>query len=160
MNISSTSADYIHELVSLVSELERTQLTEDVEAFLSLFENDAVWVTAGGARLIGKAAIAAFTKKVLPGAFADGRVRHEVEHVSLITDDVALTSVNQECLTAGGESLTPSRRGKPTYVWHRHAERWLIASGQNTTVPCTWCRGCCRWPHSSGDSGGPNQNGP
>ena len=135
MNISSTSTDDIDELVSLVTELERTQRAEDVAAFLSLFDDDAAWVTAGGARLIGKATIAAFTRKVLPGAFADGSVRYEVEHVRFITDDVALTGVNQEYLTADGDALSPPRRGKPTYLWHRHAGRWLIASGQNTTVP-------------------------
>lgn len=135
MNISSTSTDDIDELVSLVAELERTQRAEDVAAFLTLFDDDAVWVTAGGARLIGKATIAAFTRKVLPGAFADGSVRYEVEHVRFITDDVALTGVNQEYLTADGDALSPPRKGKPTYLWHRHAGRWLIASGQNTTVP-------------------------
>ncbi|OZC73654.1 hypothetical protein CH251_14070 [Rhodococcus sp. 06-462-5] len=135
MNISSTSTGDIDELVSLVAELERTQRTEDVDAFLALFDDDAVWVTAGGARLIGKATIAAFTRKVLPGAFADGSVRYEVEHVRFITDDVALTRVKQEYLTAGGDSLFPPQKGKPSYLWHRQHGRWLIASGQNTTVP-------------------------
>lgn len=92
-------------------------------------------VTAGGARLIGKATIAAFTREVLPGAFADGSVRYDVEHIRFITDDVALTGVNQEYLTADGDSLSPPRKGKPSYLWHRQDGRWLTVSGQNTSVP-------------------------
>ncbi|MGF0311777.1 SgcJ/EcaC family oxidoreductase [Rhodococcus sp. IEGM1428] len=135
MNTSTTSTGDIDVLVSLVAELERAQRTEDVVAFLSLFDDDAVWVTSGGVRLIGKATIAAFTRKVLPGAFADGSVRYDVEHVRFITSDVALTGVSQEYLNADGDALSPPRKGKPSYLWHRQDGRWLIASGQNTTVP-------------------------
>lgn len=111
MNIPTTNAGDTDALVWFGAELERTQRAEDVDAFPSLVDSDAVWVTAGGARLIGKATIAAFTRNVLPGAFADGSVRYEVEHVRFITDDVALTGVSQEYLTADGGLLSPRRQG-------------------------------------------------
>jgi ketosteroid isomerase-like protein len=40
-------------LIQRVAELERSQQQEDVDGFLALFDEDAVWVTGGGIRLIG-----------------------------------------------------------------------------------------------------------
>jgi uncharacterized protein (TIGR02246 family) len=124
----------IERLIGLVSEIERTQRTEDVDGFLSLFDADAVWITGGGRRLVGRPAIAAFTRAVLPGAMTGQSVRYEVAHIRFITADVALTSVNQEYLTTDGAALAPRQLGRPTYIWHRKGQDWLIASGQNTTA--------------------------
>lgn len=126
------------ELVARVAELERVQLAEDVEGFLALFDEDAVWVTGGGMRLIGRDAIATFTRTVLPGwrrAAGDQSARYVVEHIRFITPDVALTAVNQEYLTADGEPLSPRMEGRPTYTWQRRGSQWLIVAGQNTAVP-------------------------
>jgi uncharacterized protein (TIGR02246 family) len=130
----SSTAD-IERLVHRVGVLERTQRTEDSEGFLALFDADAVWITGGGRRLIGRDAIASFTRAVLPGAMADGSVRYDVAHIRFITPDVALTSVDQEYLAADGQPLTPRQGGRPSYVWHRVGDEWLIVSGQNTVVP-------------------------
>ena len=129
------SARDAQELVAQVAELERTQRAEDVEGFVALFDEDAVWITGGARRLVGRAAIAAFTREVLPGAFVTGGVRYDVAHIRFITEDVALTSVDQEYLTTDGQPLSPRQEGRPTYVWHRRDGRWRIASGQNTAVP-------------------------
>lgn len=92
--------------------------------------------SAGGLRLIGRDAIAAFTLEVLPGAFSgDLWVRYDVEHIRFITADVALTGVKQEYVTSQGQRLSPRQQGRPSYVWHRRDGRWLIAAGQNTAVP-------------------------
>lgn len=123
------------ELVAQVAELERTQRAEDIEGFVTLLDEHAVWITGGARRLVGRAAIAAFTREVLPGAFATGTVRYDVAHIRFITEDVALTSVDQEYLTTDGQPTTPPQQGRPTYVWHRRGGRWRIASGQNTGVP-------------------------
>ena len=131
----NSSAAAVEELVARVAELERVQRSEDVEGFLALFDDDAVWVSAGGVRLIGRDTIAAFTRKVLPGAFSDGSVRYDVDHIRFVTPDIALTGVNQEYLTAEGEVLVPRQEGRPSYLWQRKSGQWLIVGGQNTSVP-------------------------
>jgi len=124
----------VERLVRRVATLERTQQTEDVEGFLGLFDADAVWITGGGRRLVGRDAIADFTRAVLPGGMGGGSVRYEVAHVLFITPDVVLTSVDQEYLTSNGAPLTPRQQGRPSYVWRRRGGEWLITSGQNTGV--------------------------
>jgi uncharacterized protein (TIGR02246 family) len=122
-------------LVTRVADLERAQLAEDVDGFMDLFDEDAVWVSAGGRRLIGREAIAEFTAKVLPGAFVNGSVRFDVDHIRFITPDAALTGVNQEYLDVEGRSLSPRREGRPSYLWLLRSGQWRIAYGQNTPVP-------------------------
>jgi uncharacterized protein (TIGR02246 family) len=107
-------------------------MAEDVAGFLSLFDEEAVWVTGGGVRLVGLDAIKEFTAAVLPGAFSDGStVTYEVVHVSLLAADVALTSVDQWYYHADGEAASA---GRPTYVWRYRDGLWVIVAGQNTAV--------------------------
>ena len=120
-------------LVDLVATLERAQRQEDVDGFLALFDPDAVWVTGGGRRLIGKEAISAFTRQVLPGGMGGGSVTYEVEHIAFITPDVALTGVRQQYTDAAGQPLDDSA-GCPSYVWRRVGGTWKIVAGQNTAV--------------------------
>jgi uncharacterized protein (TIGR02246 family) len=127
---NADSAD-VDNLLGRVAELERTQLAEDVDGFLALFKPDAVWVTGGGRRLAGREQISDFTRQVLPGAFENASVRYDVEVISFVTPDVAVTGVNQQYTDSGGH---PTSAGLPTYVWTRHEETWLIAAGQNTGV--------------------------
>lgn len=125
-------ADLVETLTARVAELERTQQQEDVDGFLALFDEDAVWVTGGGRRLVGLGVIAEFTRRVLPGAMTDGSVTYVVDHVLVIADDVVLTGVNQQYVDLAGH---PTGAGLPTYVWRRRHGSWLIVSGQNTGVP-------------------------
>ncbi|MGH3741977.1 MAG: SgcJ/EcaC family oxidoreductase [Micromonosporaceae bacterium] len=119
-------------LVARVAELERTQLEEDVDGFLALLDPRATWVTAGGVRFAGREPIAEFTRKVLPGAFADGSsVSYRVQIVSPLAPGVAVTAVNQQYVDVNGR---PTSAGKPTYVWRRVNGEWLIIVGQNTGV--------------------------
>jgi uncharacterized protein (TIGR02246 family) len=118
-------------LVGRVSDLESSQLEEDVDAFVALFLPQATWVTGGGRRLTGRHKIEDFTRSVLPGAFAQGSVRYEVELVRMLAPDVAVTGVRQTYFDEhGGESS----RGLPTYVCTRVGTEWYLAIGQNTTV--------------------------
>lgn len=124
--------DDVATLVERVATLERTQVTEDVDGFLGLFDGDAVWVTGGGRRLIGRDAIAAFTREVLPGWTADGSsATYRVEHVAFVADDVALTCVVQTSVDPEGR---PTGGGLPSYVWRRKDGAWRIVAGQNTAV--------------------------
>lgn len=123
----------VDRLVALVATVESTQRAEDADGFLALFHDDAVWVTGGGARLVGKETIAAFTRSVLPGAMVGVTVSYTVAHIRFLTPDVALTGVEQEYRPDDGG---PSLRGLPSYVWVREPDgRWLLAVGQNTGVP-------------------------
>lgn len=122
----------VERLVARVAELERAQVAEDVNGFLSLFHPDAVWVTGGGRRLIGLEAIAAFTREVLPGWTQGGAsATYEVAHVLFIENEVALTSVVQTYRDAAG---AVAGRGLPSYIWKIHGPDWLIMAGQNTAV--------------------------
>lgn len=125
-------AEDVQALIERVAVLERTQREEDGEGFLALFDSQAVWVTGGGRRLIGLDTIAEFTRKVLPGAMADGSVNYEVEHILFITPDVALTGVRQQYVDLQGN---PTGAGLPSYVWRRTDGTWRIVTGQNTTAP-------------------------
>ncbi len=123
-------------LIQLVADLERSQLNEDPDAFLALFDPDAVWVTGGGRRLVGLADISAFTHAVLPGWRKDGgSATYVVQHIRFLTPDIAVTSVDQEYLDANGAPYSPRQRGLPTYTWRRHGNDWRIVNGQNTGVP-------------------------
>jgi uncharacterized protein (TIGR02246 family) len=121
-------------LTELVAVVQRTQRAEDVDGFLALFAADAVWVNGAGRRLVGLDAIAAFTRSSLPGGMAGHSVRYDLAHVHFLAPDVAITSVDQEYLTADGKSWSPPREGKPTYVWVRGDGDWRIVQGQNTIV--------------------------
>ena len=121
-------------LVARVAELQRCQREEDADGFLALFSPSAVWVTGGGRRLIGLTVIGEFTRSVLPGAMTDGSVRYDVENITFIRPDVALTGVRQEYLDLAGRPLEPPSIGSPSYVWSRAGDDWLIVTGQNTGV--------------------------
>ncbi|MGH8971523.1 MAG: SgcJ/EcaC family oxidoreductase, partial [Actinomycetes bacterium] len=92
------------------------------------------WVNGAGRRLIGLDEIAAFTRQVLPGAFATGSVNYEVQHILFIRPDVALTGVRQEYVDAEGQPLAEAAVGSPSYVWRRSGDTWKIIAGQNTAV--------------------------
>jgi uncharacterized protein (TIGR02246 family) len=129
---ADSAPDVVAVLAARVAELHRTQINEDVAGFLSLFDEEAVWVTGGGVRLVGLDAISKFTGAVLPGAFSDGSaVSYEVVHVSFLGDDVVLTSVDQQYYDAGGNAVSA---GRPTYVWRYRHGTWSIVAGQNTAV--------------------------
>ena len=126
--------DETEALIERVSTLERCQRQEDVDGFLDLFDEAAVWVNGAGRRLIGRDEIAAFTREVLPGAFATGSVNYEVQHILFIRSDVALTGVRQEYVDAKGSPAAEGAFGSPSYVWRRDGDRWKIIAGQNTSV--------------------------
>ncbi|MFD7235128.1 SgcJ/EcaC family oxidoreductase [Streptomyces syringium] len=131
MTTESTShAADIEAISRLVATVEHSQQNKDPEEFLGLFHPDAIWTTAHGKVLIGRDAIAEFTRKVLPAANWDGKVTYEVVHVLFIRPDVAAVKVRQRYLSPGEES-----EGAPLYVISKQADgRWLLTACQNTGV--------------------------
>lgn len=121
-------------IAAVVARLEQAQQGEDVEGFLSLFAPEPVWTTGGGRRLKGMEEIAAFTRRMLPGAMQESTQRYDVERIAVLAGDVAVVSVRQRTVTLAGEPVDGAPEGRPTYVMTREGGEWRIAAGQNTLV--------------------------
>jgi uncharacterized protein (TIGR02246 family) len=122
------------EIAAVVARLERAQQHEDVDAFVALFREDAVWTTGHGRRLIGRAEIEAFTRQVLPGAMASSTATYTVTHIVHIRPDVAAVQVRQQPVGLDGAPLPDVAEGRPMYVLSREREGWQIVAAQNTGV--------------------------
>ncbi|MBF6301434.1 SgcJ/EcaC family oxidoreductase [Nocardia amamiensis] len=116
---------------AVVAAVEHAQRNELVDEFVALFREDAIWTTGHGMRLFGRAAIAEFTAKVLPGATAHGKATYEVEHVLFIRPDVAAVKVRQRYFDNDG---VLESEGSPMYVMSKEEGRWLLTANQNTPV--------------------------
>lgn len=124
----------VAELQAVLADYVHAQQHEDVDAFVRLYDTDAVWVTAAGVRIVGGSELAAFTAKTLPGSTVKAVGRYDVTRIALVRDDLAVVSMDQEYVTPGGAGFTPPRRGRPTSTWLRRPEGWRIIAGQNTPV--------------------------
>ncbi|WP_067801252.1 SgcJ/EcaC family oxidoreductase [Nocardia beijingensis] len=132
--MSTAAVDTTAELEAIravVASVEHAQRNELVDEFIALFRADAIWTTGHGKRLYGRAAIAEFTDRVLPGATAHGTATYEVEHVLFIRPDVAAVKVRQRYFTADG---VLDSEGSPMYVMCKEDGRWLLTANQNTPV--------------------------
>ncbi|WP_232666827.1 SgcJ/EcaC family oxidoreductase [Pseudonocardia sp. TRM90224] len=121
-------------IAKVVASVERAQQSEDVEAFVGLFREDAIWTTGGGRRLLGRAEIEAFTKQVLPGGMAGLRCTLEVAHVLFIRPDVAAVKVRQIYTSTTGDPSESEGEGTPLFVMSKEDGRWRLAACQNTGV--------------------------
>ncbi|MEV4340189.1 SgcJ/EcaC family oxidoreductase [Streptomyces sp. NPDC049590] len=127
MNTEITDIEAIEQVVAAV---ERTQRAKDVEGFLAIFHPDALWTTAHGKVLIGRDAIAEFTRAVLPHASWDGEVTYEAVHTQFLRPGVAAVKVRQVYHSAQGDT-----EGAPLYVMSRREDgTWLLHACQNTEV--------------------------
>jgi uncharacterized protein (TIGR02246 family) len=129
-----TTATETAAVTEVVARLERAQRAEDVDGFVALFRPDAIWTTGHGRRLFGRDEIAAFTRRVLPGAMATSAARYDVEHVLFIRPDVAAVKVRQRTVTPDGEPVPGGPEGSPLYVMAKEDGRWLLTACQNTPV--------------------------
>lgn len=122
----------IAEITRVVATLEHAQRNELPEEFIGLFREDAIWTTAHGRRLTGRDEIAAFTRKVLPGAMAETTVRYDVVDVTFLRPDVAAVRAQaQYYLPAGEPTGNPN---SPLYVMTRERDGWLLVACQNTEI--------------------------
>jgi uncharacterized protein (TIGR02246 family) len=118
----------------VVATIEHAQRNELVEEFVSLFREDAIWTTGAGKLLVGRDAIAAFTKQVLPGAMHDLVPSYQVVHVLFIRADVAAVKVHQRYFSPQGEPVTELGQGTPMYVMSKEDGQWRLTANQNTAV--------------------------
>lgn len=124
----------IDAIKGVVAVLEHAQRNELVDEFVSLFREDAIWTTAAGKLLIGRDAIAEFTKQVLPGAMQGLVPSYEVVHVLFIRPDVAAVKVRQRYFSPEGELVTEEGEGTPMYVMSKEDGQWRLTANQNTHV--------------------------
>ncbi|GAB2691726.1 hypothetical protein GCM10027089_11650 [Nocardia thraciensis] len=100
--MTTTQTDELEAIRDIVATVEHAQRNELVDEFVSLFHPDAIWTTGHGTLLVGRAAIAEFTAKVLPGAMRDGTATYEVVLVRFLRPDVAAVKVRQRYLDLSG----------------------------------------------------------
>jgi len=121
-------------ITQVVAAVEHAQRNELVDQFVSLFREDAIWTTGGGKLLVGRDTIAAFTRKVLPGAMKGLVPSYEVVHVLFIRPDVAAVKVRQRYFSLEGELVTELGEGTPMYVMSKEDGQWFLTANQNTAV--------------------------
>lgn len=134
MSITTDIASETAAIEQVVAAVEHAQRQENVADFVALFREDAIWTTGGGRLLIGRDAIAAFTRQVLPGAMTDLVPSYEVVHVLFIRPDVAAVKVRQRYFSPDGVLLTDQGEGTPMYVMSKEDGRWRLTANQNMVV--------------------------
>lgn len=120
-------------ITAVVAALQHAQQRERPEEFIDLFREDAVWTTAHGLHLSGRDGIAAFTRRVLPGAMRTSTATYEVVQVLFIRPDVAAVEVRQRPVSLDGRPLG-GPEGTPLYVMAEEGGRWELVACQNTIV--------------------------
>ncbi|WP_280338641.1 SgcJ/EcaC family oxidoreductase [Nocardia neocaledoniensis] len=129
-----TPADLDTELAAIhavVATIAHAQDNELIDEFTAVFREDAIWTTGHGKRLFGRAAIAEFTARVLPGATTHGKATYEIEHVLFLRPDVAAVKIRQTYVDLDGEV---TGRGTPMYVMTKEDGAWVLTANQNTPV--------------------------
>lgn len=129
-----TPADLDTELAAIhavVATIAHAQDNELIDEFTGVFREDAIWTTGHGKRLFGRAAIAEFTARVLPGATTHGKATYEIEHVLFLRPDVAAVKIRQTYVDLDGEV---TGRGTPMYVMTKENGAWVLTANQNTPV--------------------------
>jgi uncharacterized protein (TIGR02246 family) len=128
---TATELDAIRQVVVTI---QHAQQNEDVDEFVGVFRSDAIWTTGHGRRLTGRDEIAAFTRRVLPGAMRESTATYEVVQVLFIRPDVAAVKVRQRPVTLEGTPIEGASEGSPLYVMAKEDGRWLLVAAQNTAV--------------------------
>jgi uncharacterized protein (TIGR02246 family) len=129
--VMNAETDAISQVVAVIEHAQRHEL---VEEFVSLFREDAIWTTGAGKLLIGRDAIADFTRQVLPGAMNGLVPSYEVVHVLFIRPDVAAVKVRQRYFSPAGDLVTELGEGTPMYVMSKEDGQWRLTANQNTGV--------------------------
>lgn len=134
MNLATDFESEIPAITQVVATVEQAQRYERVDEFVALFREDAIWTTGAGKLLVGRDAIADFTRRVLPGAMKDLIPSYEVVHVLFIRPDVAAVKVRQRYFSPEGELVTELGEGTPMYVMSKEDGQWRLTANQNTAI--------------------------
>ncbi|MDF0529559.1 SgcJ/EcaC family oxidoreductase [Tsukamurella sp. 8F] len=133
LSVGGTDDD-VRAVVEFVQRLPRVQRAGRAAEFRELFREDAVWTTAHGRRLTGRAAIDAFTATALPRSMADHTGDYDIERILFVRPDVAVVTVRVRPHALDGARLRHVPDTAPLYVLSRDDGRWRIAAAQSTAV--------------------------
>lgn len=124
----------VDRIVEFVAEVLEAQRIGSVPRVRSLFRDDAVWTTAHGRRLHGRAAIDAYLARTVRGSMARGAADYRVERILFVRPDVAAVSVRVRPLGPDGAPLPGLPDSAPLYVLSKEDGAWRIAAAQSTAV--------------------------
>ncbi|GAA4388690.1 SgcJ/EcaC family oxidoreductase [Tsukamurella soli] len=117
-----------------VARLPQVQRAAHGPSFRALFRDDAVWTTAHGRRLIGRAAIDVFASAVLRRSMAETTGHYAIERIVFVRPDVALVAVRVRPHTLEGTRISHVPDTAPLYVLAKDDGAWRIAAAQSTAV--------------------------
>ncbi len=108
----------------------------DAQALVENMGEDAVFVTAGARRLVGRAAIESYHGRLFRGSASQSRNGTTNVNVRFLRPDVAIVErqwrIDGDRFSDGSPRLP--RAGFMTMVAERRNARWAITSVQNTNV--------------------------
>ena len=116
----------------VIDELADGHRREDVDAYLAVFDPNAVWVTSRGRCFRGRDALDRYPRDVIPGGLGAGSVRYRVESVYPVSNAAAAMVVEQTYTDEDGEPRDAGARHTHTYVVALRDNEWRIVAGQNT----------------------------
>jgi uncharacterized protein (TIGR02246 family) len=116
---------------ALIARLEAAHRAEDVDAYVRLFREDAVWVTSRGIWFCGQAALQDYLQEAIPGGLSGGSVNYCVESATALSAEVGVVVVDQTYVDATGQPR-PGGRHTHLYVIVSTDQGARIGAGQNT----------------------------
>jgi uncharacterized protein (TIGR02246 family) len=125
-------SDGAADVTGFFAAVEQAHANEDVAAYLSFFDANAVWVTSRGVVYRGIEALGGYLRAVIPGGLAAGSVSYVVESVHLLSPGARVVIVAQTYLDARGRARDESAAHTHTYVLTGVGESIRIVAGQNT----------------------------
>ena len=117
----------------VVSQLQDAWNTADGEAFAAPFAEQALFVTVQGARIAGRAAIAAGHHGIFTTIYAGSTNTMEVLHTEAVADGVRIVQTRNTLSVPGGP-LAGVRQAIGTLVLRAGETGWEIVSSQNILV--------------------------
>ncbi|ADG80436.1 hypothetical protein TPAU25S_04020 [Tsukamurella paurometabola] len=121
-------------IIEFVAEVLEAQRIGSVPRVRTLFRDDAVWTTAHGRRLHGRAAIDGFLARTVRGSMQRGGAQYRVERILFVRPDVAAVSVRVRALGSDGAPLPGAPDSAPLYVLSKDDGAWRIVAAQSTAV--------------------------
>ncbi len=132
--VGTGEPDDVPAIVDFVARLAAVQRAGHAPSFRALFRDDAVWTTAHGRRITGRAAIDAYAAAVVPRSMSEVTGHYEIERILFVRADVAVVTARVRPRTHSGRRLDHLPDTAPVYVLSKDHGAWRIAAAQSTAV--------------------------